>query len=119
MPRRSLPTVRLNTSVADCARTSRAATSVIHMRSGSRTKPMKKLSPDQALSELRRHQSAGHHVDERVRRELNSPGQVFTMTLSTADEFLNLIWQETDSARLFTPTGEPRTLRDVGRRIVD
>src|ERR1700719_3822549 len=80
---------------------------------------MKQLPPEEALSELRRHESAGHHVDERVRREVNSPGQIFTMARSTADEFLNLIWQETDEARLLTPRDEPRTLRDVGKPIVD
>jgi hypothetical protein len=79
---------------------------------------MNEISQDEALIELRRRESLGHHVDARVWRDVASPGRIFTMTLATIDEFLNLIWQEACPARLLTPKGESRTLRDVGHRLM-
>jgi len=59
----------------------------------------------------------GHHVDERLLKEIEH-GQLFLFRIEDEDTFLSLIWQESDPARLLTPNGQPRTLRDVAERLV-
>jgi hypothetical protein len=69
---------------------------------------------------LAERQKAGYHVDNRLLTEVErSDGEQFLIRLEDEDSFLSLIWQESDPARLLTPPGQPRTLRDVARRMIE
>lgn len=59
-----------------------------------------------------------HHFDSRLLRELEREGQLYLFRIEDEATFLSLIWQESDPARLLTPNGRPRTLRDVGERLI-
>jgi hypothetical protein len=64
-----------------------------------------------------RHQASGFHVDERLWREIDQPGEMFLGTLATREEFLRLVWQSIAATRPLTPVGEARTLFDCANRL--
>jgi len=66
---------------------------------------------------LERHQASGLHVDDRLWREVDQPGEMFLDKLDTREEFLRLVWQSSDATRLLTSVGEPRTLFDCASRL--
>jgi hypothetical protein len=66
---------------------------------------------------LESHQASGLHVDERLWREIDQPGEMFLGRLATKAEFLKLVWQAISDTRPLTPLGEPRTLFDCASRL--
>lgn len=42
---------------------------------------------------------------------------MFVMLLTTADDFLSLVWQSIPEARPLVPVNQPRTLRDCAARL--
>ncbi len=79
---------------------------------------MRRIDATQVHQVLAAQQGAGFHVDSRLLDEIYNDGQLYVFTLEDEESFLSLIWQESDPARLLTPHGEPRTLRDVGSRLL-
>src|SRR5216684_3250641 len=78
---------------------------------------MNKTDAASVRSILEKHQASGLHVDERLWRELDQPGEMFLDFLATREEFLRLVWQSIDATRPLTPVGEPRTLFDCASRL--
>jgi hypothetical protein len=78
---------------------------------------MQRIDRDTARHRLELWRQAGHHVDSRLLREIDREGELFLLRLEDDACFLSLIWQESDPARLLTPGGTPRTLRDVVLRF--
>ncbi|SRR6266436_7230893 len=66
---------------------------------------------------VERHQASGLHVDDRLWREVDQPGEMFLGELATREEFLRLVWQSIPDTRPLTPVGEPRTLSDCANRL--
>ena len=66
---------------------------------------------------LERHEALGFHVDDRLWREIDQPGEMFLDLLGTKEEFFKLVWQSGDATRPLTPVGEPRTLFDCASRL--
>jgi hypothetical protein len=79
---------------------------------------MRRIDAAEAHEVLTAQQRAGFHVDSRLLGEVNKNGQLYVFNLEDEESFLSLIWQESDPARLLTPRGEPRTLNDVGGRLL-
>lgn len=79
---------------------------------------MRQVSVMEVQNELATRQTAGHHVDQRLLTETSKPGDLYLLRLEDQDSFLSLIWQESDPARLLTPSGHSRTLREVAERVV-
>jgi len=79
---------------------------------------MRQIDQAEARRVLGDHQQGGHHVDSRLLKEIQRPGQLYLFRLEDEATFLALIWQESDPARLLTPNGQPRTLRDVADRLI-
>jgi hypothetical protein len=85
-------------------------------------------SPHRILREIRSDEARrfflawrgeGLTVDERVLEEIERRrGGLHVLRWESASDLLSLIWQETDPARLLTPGGRPRTLRDVATRLL-
>jgi hypothetical protein len=80
---------------------------------------MKPVSAADVLARLGARAALGHHVDPRLIREVNAPGKLSLFTLEDEKSFLSLIWQEINPTRLLTPGGQPRTLGDVARRMIE
>jgi hypothetical protein len=80
-------------------------------------KAMNKVDAATVRGILDRHQASGFHVDDRLRREVDQPGEIFLDILATREEFLRLVWQSSDATRPLTPVGEPRTLLDCAGRL--
>ena len=79
---------------------------------------MNSIERTKAREILLERKTRGHHVDERVLGRIDTAKSMFSLSLDDADAFFSLIWQESDPARLLTPSGQPRTLRDVAERLV-
>lgn len=77
----------------------------------------REIAVREVLATLKRHQEAGHHVDDRLLEQVNGPGKMFVMWLATADDFLSLVWQSTPDTLPLAPAGQPRTLRDCASRL--
>lgn len=75
------------------------------------------ISAVDARTGLAAHQAGGNHVDERLLRELDAPGDRYLMTLRTEAEFFSLVWQSISYCRPLVLPGEPRTLRDCAFRL--
>jgi len=80
---------------------------------------MNPVSGPEVLARLSAREAIGHHVDDRLIREVNAPGKLCLFTLEDEKSFLSLIWQESDYTRLLTPRGQPRTLADVAGRMIE
>ncbi|MBA2227508.1 hypothetical protein [Thermogemmata fonticola] len=81
---------------------------------------MRRIDASVVRDVLAERQHAGYRVNERLLTEVNRPeGELFLIQLEDEDSFLSLIWQESDPTRLLTPPGQPRTLRDVARRMIE
>jgi hypothetical protein len=80
---------------------------------------MRRLSSEEAQAQFDLWRAQELHVDRRLIREIGEPGCLFLMRLEDEESFLSLIWQEADPARLLTPAGQPRTLREVAQRVLD
>ncbi len=78
---------------------------------------MNKIDAASVRATLESHQASGLHVDGRLWREVDQPGEMFLDILSTREEFLRLVWQSSDATRPLTPVGEPRTLSDCANRL--
>jgi hypothetical protein len=78
---------------------------------------MNKVDARTVRSILDRHEASGFHVDDRLRSEVDKPGEMFWGILATREEFLRLVWQSSAATRPLTPVGEPRTLLDCARRL--
>lgn len=79
---------------------------------------MKRITNDQARIRLQQRIKNGQHVDSRLLREVES-GEVYLDLLAHPDDFLNLIWSQFNGIRFLAPADLPRTLRDVGQRLID
>lgn len=79
---------------------------------------MKRITHEQARMRIERRRASGAHVDPRLVGEVES-GEIYLHVLENPDEFLNLIWSEFDGIRLLAPKGCARTLRAVGKRLLD
>src|SRR5262245_60993528 len=79
---------------------------------------MKRVSREFVLDLCSKRMAAGHNVDARLRKELES-GELYSLQLSDEESFLSLIWQDIGETRLLTPKNQPRTLREVAQRAVD
>jgi len=80
---------------------------------------MRRIGNQEVLNVFDARQREGHHVDSRLLAEVNNPGEMYLLRLEDEDSFLSLIWQEADPARLLTPRGMPRTMRDVACRLLE
>jgi len=80
---------------------------------------MRRIEPEEAKRVLLSWREAGFHVDSRLMQEIGKQGQLYVLRLEDQESYLSLIWQESDPARLLTPPGRPRTLRDVGKRFLE
>jgi hypothetical protein len=78
---------------------------------------MNKVDAATVRSILERHQASGFHVDDRLRSEVDKPGEMYLDVLATREEFLRLVWQSIDATRPLTPVGAPRTLLDCACRL--
>jgi hypothetical protein len=78
---------------------------------------VKMISPAEARKILIARQTGGDHVDSRLLRELDAPGNLHLLTLKTSDEFLSLIWQSNNECRPLAPAGQSRTLYDCVLRL--
>ena len=78
---------------------------------------MVEIDSTQVRDALRRHEAAGCHVDHRLCREVEQPGQMFVVAIRAPDEFLRLVWQSISDARPLVPVDSPRTLRDCASRL--
>jgi hypothetical protein len=66
---------------------------------------------------LKKHATAGFHVDDRLWHEIDQPGEMFLDLLATKEEFLKVVWQSTDATRPLAPVGEARTLFNCASRL--
>jgi hypothetical protein len=78
---------------------------------------MRRISPDEARLFLEQHALAGNKVDRKLMEEVGRPGELYLLRLEDEASFLSLIWYQAPAVRLLAPDGEPRTLRDVARRL--
>lgn len=78
---------------------------------------MRRVHVDEALGALQRHQAAGLHVDSRLIRQVQAPGQMYALSLPDAAAFLALIWQSTNDTRPLAPVQQPRTLIGCASRL--
>lgn len=78
---------------------------------------MKPIDRHEVLEILERRRRYGFHVDSRLIREVQQPGQMFLLPLETEAEFMKLVWQSVNDTRPLTPPGQPRTLRDCAKRL--
>jgi hypothetical protein len=79
---------------------------------------MKQVGSADVLARIQDRVGRGYHVDGRLIREVNAPGELYQFWIEEEDDFLRLIWQVSNPTRLLTPGGQPRTLRDVVTRMV-
>ena len=75
------------------------------------------ISREAATASLREPKEHGLHVDSRLLREIDQPGQVALLILETENEFLDLVWQAVPATRPLTSPGHPRSLRDCASRL--
>jgi hypothetical protein len=80
---------------------------------------MKQISQSEALGKIAARVDRGHHIDDRLIREVHAPGEIHLFAIQSQTDFLRLIWQASDSTRLLTPFGAPRTLGHVAARMVN
>jgi hypothetical protein len=80
---------------------------------------MEEIPRSTAIAHLREHERRGFHVDTRVLDQVGAPGDLYLWRIESSNAFLSLIWQARDGSRLFTPSGQSRTLHDVGRRVLE
>jgi hypothetical protein len=78
---------------------------------------MRRIAPDEARLFLEQHRQAGNKVDEKLMEEVGRQGQLYLLRLEDEGSFLSLVWYQGPRVRLLAPRGEPRTLRDVARRL--
>jgi hypothetical protein len=79
---------------------------------------MREVSKDEILREIREKEKSGDSVDTRLREAVSKSRALYRFNLDDRTSFLSLIWQESDGVRLLTPSGKPRTLADVGQRMM-
>jgi hypothetical protein len=79
---------------------------------------MRQIDRAEARRVLGDRQQGGHHVDSRLLKEIEREGWLYLFPVEDEATFLSLNWQESDPARLLTPNGQPRTLRDVAERLI-
>ena len=78
---------------------------------------MKKIERIEIEKTFTRFQAEGLHVDRRLLAELKKEGEYFMIDLEDEDSFYSLIWQQSDQARLLTPSDQPCCLSDIGKRF--
>jgi hypothetical protein len=81
-------------------------------------KTLKTLGLREALAEANRHVGGGKARLEALSQIYAPSGQLELVELATADEFLDLAWQEIDATRALTPSDAARTLRAVAERVL-
>lgn len=79
---------------------------------------MRRIERAEVEAALAAREQCGHHVDPRLIDEIRRDGDMFMLRLEDEASFLSLIWQESNPARLLTPPGAPRTLRDIAERMI-
>jgi hypothetical protein len=79
---------------------------------------MRHVDPAAIFDRFKSREARGNHVDPRLIKEIQVPGDLFLLTAEDEVSFLSLIWQEIDPTRLLTPARQPRTLRDVAERMI-
>jgi len=80
---------------------------------------VKVISKDIALRRLKEREGSGMEVDDRLRTAIEIACVLLDGTIQDKTSFLSLIWHEIDGSRILTPSGQPRTLRDVARRMIE
>jgi len=75
------------------------------------------LTPPKQKSELESQQARGCHFSDRLRTEVDNPGERILVRAPTANEFFMLLWQSDSNTRPLAPEGEPRTVRDCAMRL--
>ena len=78
---------------------------------------MRRIAPDEAPLLLEQHRQAGNKVDRKLLEEVGREGELYLFRPEDEDSFLSLIWYQGPGVRLLAPDGEPRTVRDVARRL--
>src|SRR5213596_3786451 len=79
--------------------------------------PTEELERKRVLEALQQHKARGHHVDERLLKEIEAPGTVRLLTLTEPSDFLKLVWQSNSDCRPLAPRSQPRSLADCARRL--
>lgn len=79
---------------------------------------MKKITHEEAKRVLLQREKNGLKVDKRVLEEIDK-GDLYLISLEDEHSFLSLVWHARDDSRILTPEGEPRTLLDVARRVIN
>jgi len=78
---------------------------------------MRQVETEKVLCALKQHRNEGSHVDSRLLREVQAPGELYLFAIREATDFLRLVWQSIDHARPLVPVHQPRTLRDCAFRL--
>jgi hypothetical protein len=78
---------------------------------------MEAIAKDEALRRFASTRRSGEHVDERLFGAIRGSQALYKISLSDAESFHSLIWQERAETRLLTPRGQPRTMRDISCRL--
>lgn len=78
---------------------------------------MRQVRTVEVLDILNRHRDSGLHVDSRLLREVQGPGEMYLLSLPEATDFFHLVWQSIEDARPVIPAHQPRTLRDCASRL--
>lgn len=79
---------------------------------------MRNVSQEDMLNQLKGLERKGFHIDSRLMKEVNNEGSFYIIDLEDEESFYSLIWQESDPARLLTPAGKSRRLKDVATRFI-
>lgn len=78
---------------------------------------LRPTSAQEISKSLKALRERGLHVDQRLLREIDEPGELYLLRLPTQDDFLRLIWQSVQSTLSLAPPGQPRTLRACASRL--
>lgn len=79
---------------------------------------MRRVDRAEAREVLHARQEEGHNVNPSLLREVDREGEMFLLRLEDEAAFLSLIWLQSSPVRLLALNGRPRTLRDVGERLL-
>jgi hypothetical protein len=79
---------------------------------------MKKITKEYVIQRLIEREAYNLCVDSRLKDEVQK-GLLFMIILEDIDTFLSMIWHDIKDSRILTPAGQPRTLHDVAKRVID
>jgi hypothetical protein len=79
---------------------------------------MQEVSKLEILRRISEKETSPDNVDARLKHAVCQSRSLYLFTLQDDASFLSLIWQESDGIRLLAPPRAPRTLLDVGKRLM-